>query len=324
MTKTPLLMVTPLLPATCETLEADFELHRLAEANDPDALLADVADRIRAIAMFPTGGVDRALMERLPNLEIIGVAGAGYEGVDLAAAEARGIAVTQAADALTEEVADIAMALVVMTVRRLTAADAYLRAGRWENDGPFPVSPHSLRGATLGILGLGRIGRAVARRAEAFGLSIAYHARSRRDDVDYAYCETPEALAKASDIFVVATPGGAATHHLVNAEVLKALGPDGYLINIGRGPTVEETALVAALEAGTIAGAGLDVYEHEPKVPRALIGRDDVVLLPHLASGSVPTRTAMGQLMIDNLRAWFERGETLTPVPEIPVPTRTG
>ena len=169
----------------------------------------------------------------------------------------------------------------------------------------------------IGILGLGRIGHAVAKRAEAFGLEIAYHGRRRQDGVAYAYHDSPAALAEACDILLVATPGGGETRHIVDARLLKALGPSGYLVNIGRGSAVDEAALVAALEAGTIAGAGLDVYEDEPRVHPGLIPLQNAVLLPHLASGSVPTRTAMGQAMFDNLDAWFETGKPLTPIAEL-------
>lgn len=317
MSKPTVLMTTPMLPAIVEALNARFETLWLPGASDPEAVIADAADRVRAIGMFPTGRVDGAFMDRLPKLEIVAVAGAGYEGVDVAAARDRSVMVTNAPDALTAEVADVAMALIVMTVRKLAAADAYLRAGRWEAEGPMKLSSGSLVGARLGILGLGRIGHAVAKRAEAFGLTIAYHGRTRQQGVAYAYHDSPEALAEACDILLVATPGGGETRHIVDAQLLKALGPTGYLVNIGRGSAVDEAALVAALEAGTIAGAGLDVYEDEPRVHPGLIPLENAVLLPHLASGSVPTRTAMGQAMFDNLDAWFETGKPLTPVAEL-------
>lgn len=317
MAKPTVLMITPMLPPIAAQLEERFDPLWLPGAPDREAVLARAADMARGIGMFPSGGVDAALMDRLGKLEIIAVAGAGYEGVDVPAAKARDILVTNAPDALTGEVADVAMALIVMTVRRLAAADAYLRAGKWEAEGPMPISPGSLRGGTLGILGLGRIGRAVAHRAEAFGLKIAYHGRTRQEDVAYAYHESPEALAEASDILLAATPGGSETRHIIGAGVLEKLGPKGYLVNIGRGSAVDEAALVAALEAGTIAGAGLDVYEEEPRVHPGLVAREDVVLLPHLASGSVPTRTAMGQAMVDNLAAWFDTGRPLSPIAEM-------
>lgn len=317
MAKPTVLMMTPMLPAIVAKLEERFDVLWLPGAPDPGAVIEQAAGTARGIGMFPTGVVDAALMDRLGTLEVIAVAGAGYEGVDVAAALARNILVTNAPDALTQEVADVAMALIVMTVRRLAAGDAYLRAGKWEANGPMPISPGSLVGGTLGILGFGRIGHAVARRAGAFGLKIAYHGRTRQEGVPHAYFDSPAALAEASDILLVATPGGAETRHIVDAAVLEKLGPKGYLINIGRGTAVDEAALVAALEAGTIAGAGLDVYEEEPRVHPGLIAREDVVLLPHLASGSVPTRTAMGRVMFDNLEAWFGTGRGLSPIAEM-------
>lgn len=317
MAKPTVLMMTPMLPPIVAKLEERFEILWLPGAPDREAVLEQAAATARGIGMFPTGVVTAEMIDRLTRLEVIAVAGAGYEFVDVPAAKARNILVTNAPDALTQEVADVSMALIVMTVRRLAAADAYLRAGKWEANGPMPLSPGSLTGGTLGILGLGRIGRAVARRAEAFGLKIAYHGRSRQDGVSYAFHDSPQALAEASDILLVATPGGADTRHIVDAEVLGKLGPTGYLVNVGRGTAVDEAALVAALEAGTIAGAGLDVYEEEPRAHPGLIGREDVVLLPHLASGSVPTRTAMGQAMLDNLEAWFSTGRGLSPIAEM-------
>jgi lactate dehydrogenase-like 2-hydroxyacid dehydrogenase len=315
--KPTVLMMTPMLPPIVAKLEERFEILWLPGAPDPKAVIDQAAETVRGIGMFPTGVVDAEMFSRLRKLEIIAVAGAGYEGVDVPAARAHNVLVTNAPDALTQDVADVAMALIVMTVRRLAAADAYLRAGKWEAKGPMPISPGSLAGGTLGILGFGRIGRAVARRAEAFGLKIAYHGRTRQEGVGHAYFDSAHALAEASDILLVATPGGAETRHMVNADVLAKLGSRGYLVNIGRGTAVDEAALVAALEAGTIAGAGLDVYEDEPRVHPGLIAREDVVLLPHLASGSVPTRTAMGQAMLDNLDAWFTTGRGRSPVAEM-------
>lgn len=317
MTKPTVLLITPMLPVIRTMLDERFDLVALADAEDREARIDEVADSVRAIAMFADGRVDGALMDRLPKLEIVSVFGVGYDGVDAKEAARRGIMVTNTPDVLTDEVADTAMGLTIMTVRRLGAAERYLRAGEWPVKGPFPLTKGSLVGATMGILGLGRIGRAVADRATAFGLTIAYHGRSRQD-VPYTYYDSPAALAEASDILMVATPGGADTRHLVDADVLKALGENGYLINIGRGSTVDEDALVAALETGTIAGAGLDVFTKEPQVPEALMARDDVVLLPHVASASWPTRTAMGQLMVDNLSTWFDTGGVLTPVAETP------
>jgi lactate dehydrogenase-like 2-hydroxyacid dehydrogenase len=218
---------------------------------------------------------------------------------------------------LDAEVADTAMALLLMTVRELGAAERYLRAGRWAASGPYRLSPLTMAGRTLGILGLGRIGLEIAKRAEPFGLEIAYHNRSPRADVPYAYHPSLVELACAVDTLLVVVPGGAATHHIVDAEVLAALGPDGVLVNIGRGSVVDTDALVAALQTGTIAGAGLDVHEDEPQVPQELIDVETAVLLPHVGSASVATRRAMGQVVLDNLTSWFANGTAVTPVPVV-------
>ena len=262
------------------------------------------------------GRVDAALMDQLPDLEIVANYGVGYDNIDAAEAGRRGIVVTNTPDVLNEEVADTAMGLLLCAVRQLPQADAYLRAGRWLQ-GPFPLSA-TLRGRRMGILGLGRIGKAIARRAEAFGIEVAYHGRSRQPDVPFPYHSTLVGLAEAVDILVVITPGGAATKGLVNAEVLRALGPEGVLINVARGSVVDERALIEALRDRTILTAGLDVFEEEPKVPPELIALEHVVLAPHVGSASVHTRNAMGQLVVDNLVSWFAGRGPLTPVPETP------
>jgi lactate dehydrogenase-like 2-hydroxyacid dehydrogenase len=239
----------------------------------------------------------------------------GYDSVDTDATRARGVVVTNTPDVLDAEVADTAMGLLLMTVRELGAAERYLRAGRWAAEGAYRLTPHTIAGRTLGIAGLGRIGLEIAKRAEPFGLRIEYHNRRRRDDVPFPYHASLVELAAAVDTLMIVLPGGAATHHVVDAEVLAALGPDGILINIGRGSVVDTDALVAALTNGTIAGAGLDVYEDEPQVPQDLIDIETAVLLPHVGSASVSTRRAMGQLVTDNLISWFDTGKAVTPVP---------
>nr|WP_245414943.1 2-hydroxyacid dehydrogenase [Aureimonas flava] len=294
-------------------LERRFTVRKL-EKRDIDLLPEGERGAIRAVAV--AGHLPNAVIDALPNLEIVGHFGVGYDGVDAAHAATRGVAVTNTPDVLTEEVADTTLGLILMTVRELGQAEAHARAGRWSAEGPFPLTRFSLRGKTVGIMGLGRIGLAIAKRLEAFGLTIAYHNRSRRTDVPYAYHDTLEGLARAVDILVVAAPGGAATDRAVNASVLRALGPEGIFINIGRGSTVDEPALIAALRDGTIARAGLDVFADEPHIPDALMALPNAVLLPHVASASRDTRRAMGLLVADNLSAWFA-GETLpTPVPE--------
>jgi lactate dehydrogenase-like 2-hydroxyacid dehydrogenase len=255
-------------------------------------------------------------MDALPNLEIIANFGVGYDNVDAAEAARRGIVVTNTPDVLNEEVADTALGLLLATVRQLPQADRYLRAGKWLEK-PFPLTS-TLRERRAGILGLGRIGKAIAKRLEAFGISVAYHGRNRQPDVAYPYYPTLVGLAEAVDILVVITPGGAETKNMVNADVLRALGPNGILINVARGSVVDEPALIEALRSRTILSAGLDVFAQEPKVPQELIDMDHVVLLPHVGSGSVHTRDAMGKLVADNLLSWFAGRGPLTPVTETP------
>jgi lactate dehydrogenase-like 2-hydroxyacid dehydrogenase len=297
-----------------EALHGRFVVHdRLHEA-DPAAFDA-VAPRVRAIAANGESRIPRALMERLPALELISVFGVGYDGVDVAAARARGIAVTHTPNVLNDEVADLAIGLMVAIARRIPQADRWVREGRWGREGPMPLA-RKLSGSRLGLVGLGRIGLAIAQRAQAFGMSIAYTARSRKD-VPYPFHATPEALARAVDFLVVITPGGAATRKLIDARVLDALGPEGYLVNVARGSVVDEAALVEALQAGRIAGAGLDVFEDEPNVPAALCALDNVVLTPHVGSATWQTRRAMMELAFGNLAAHFDGRALLSPVPEM-------
>jgi lactate dehydrogenase-like 2-hydroxyacid dehydrogenase len=286
---------------------------RLWEADDPDAVLAERAKDVVAVA---TGGtaIDGDFLDQLPNLQIIASFGVGYDNIDASAAAERGVVVTNTPGVLDDEVADTAMGLLLMTARELSRAERYLRDGHWQ-ERPYPLTKATLSGRKMGILGLGRIGEAIAHRAAAFGISVAYHNRHRKD-VPYDYYPTLVELAAASDILMVVIPGGAETEHLVNAEVLSALGPDGILINVARGTVVDEAALVDALKAGTILSAGLDVFEHEPEVHPGLLDLDNAVLLPHVGSGSIPTRDAMGRLVVENLVSWFERGVPVTPVQE--------
>jgi lactate dehydrogenase-like 2-hydroxyacid dehydrogenase len=296
-----------------------FEVQQIAAA-DPALVTPALADRVVGIASF--NNVSAALMDALPNLEIVANFGVGYDGIDTGHAAGKGVAVTHTPDVLNDEVADTAVGLLINTLRRLPAAEEWLRQGRWEKEGPFPLSPLTLSGRTIGFYGLGRIGLAIARRLEGFGLSIAYHTRSPREGLAYAYHDTLQGLAAAVDTLIVIVPGTEATRHTVNADIFKALGPDGVVINVGRGITVDEAALIAALENGVIAGAGLDVFENEPHVPAGLLALPQVSLLPHVASASVHTRNRMADLVVDNLAAWFKTGAPLTPVPETPF-TRT-
>lgn len=311
-----LLMLKPMLASVAAALAPAFAVHRLDAAPDRDAFLAEVGPRIRGLAVNAQARVDGALMDRLPNLEIVANFGVGYDTIDAAEAGRRGIVVTNTPDVLTDEVADLAVGLLLATVRQIPQADRYLRAGHWPRQ-PFPLTA-SLRGRRVGILGLGRIGRAVARRLDGFGVAIAYHGRRPQPEAPYRYHPTLVGMAEAVDVLMVVAPGGPGTAGMVDAAVLAALGPEGILVNVARGSVVDEAALIAALEAGAIHGAGLDVFAAEPHVPERLSALDRVVLLPHVGSGTHDTRAAMGALVVDNLVSWFSGRGPLTPVAETP------
>jgi lactate dehydrogenase-like 2-hydroxyacid dehydrogenase len=315
-----LVLTGPMMPMIEEQLETMFTVHRLAKAADRDSLIKEIAPRVRAVATGGQYSVDAALMEKLPNLEIVANFGVGYDSVDIKWAAANGIVITNTPDVLNDEVADTTVALLLQTVRQLPQSEQYLRAGKWLAK-PFPLSP-SLRDRTIGLVGMGRIGKAIAKRLEAFGRPIVYHSRRKAVDVAYKYYPDLVAMARDVDILIVIIPGGATTKNIINAEVLKALGPNGILINVARGSVVDESALIEALKSKTILSAGLDVFAQEPKVPQELIEMDHVVLLPHVGSASHYTRRAMGQLVVDNLASWAKGKGPLTPVPETPWPTR--
>ena len=320
-TERPDLLVTgKMVPVIEENVDKLFTVHRLANAKDRDAFLAEVSPKIRAIA---TGGqfrVTAALMEKMPKLEIVANFGVGYDSVDAKWAGEHGIIVTNSPDVLNDEVADTTIALLLNTLRELPQAEQYLRAGKWLEK-PYPLT-HTLRDRTIGIVGMGRIGKAIARRLEGFDRPIVYHSRKPAEGVSYKHYPDLIAMAKDVDVLVVIVPGGPATQNMINAEVLKALGPNGVLINVARGSVVDEPALIEALQNRTILSAGLDVFAQEPKVPQALIGMDNIVLLPHVASASHWTRRAMGQLVLDNLAAWASGNKPVTPVVETPWPPR--
>ncbi|TPI53149.1 MULTISPECIES: 2-hydroxyacid dehydrogenase [unclassified Mesorhizobium] len=284
------------------------------ERADPSLVTDEMRDNVRAIASF--GGISAAFMDALPKLEIVASFGVGYDSVDARHAGDHGIMVTNTPDVLTEEVADTAIGLLINTVRDLPRAEAWLRDGSWQRKGNYPLSRLTLRGRSAGIFGMGRIGLAIARRLEAFGLPVAYHNRRRVEGLSYPYHPTLKGLAEAVDTLISVVPGGASTEKAVDAEILSALGANGVFVNIGRGSTVDEAALATALAKGTIAAAGLDVFADEPNVPRALLDATNASLLPHVGSASEHTRRAMADLCADNLVSWFSERRSITPVPE--------
>ncbi|HLW28009.1 MAG TPA: 2-hydroxyacid dehydrogenase [Kiloniellales bacterium] len=319
MSKPHVLMPSPMMDLVVKQLDEAFTLHKLWEAEDPEAEITALADKIEGIATGGKRPVDGELMSRLPNLKIVANFGVGYDTVDAAWAGEHGIYVTNTPDVLTEEVADTTLGLLLMTLRQLSESERYLRAGRWEKEGPFPLTRQTLRDRKVGILGLGRIGKAVATRLEAFGSTIVYHGRRKQEDVAYPFYGDLVEMARDVDILISIAPGGDATHHLISTDVLNALGPDGVLINVGRGSVVDEAALISALQEERLFSAGLDVFENEPHVPAELIAMERVVLLPHVGSASVHTRGLMGQLLVDNLKRFFETGKPITPVAETPL-----
>ena len=315
------LLVGTVKPLVRDGLASAFNVHVLAAAADRGQLLAEIAPRLRAIAVSTISDrVDADMLARFPKLEIVSTFGVGYDHIDVRFAAAHGITVTNTPDVLTEEVADGAIGLLLSTVRELPQAERYLRAGKWRQ-GDYPLSKASLRDRTVGLVGMGRIGRAIARRLDGMGVPVVYHAR-RPADAPYRHYPKLIDMARDVNILLVIVPGGAATKNLIDAQVLAALGRDGILINIARGSVVDEPALIKALQEGTILSAGLDVFAHEPNVPAELIAMEHVVLLPHDGSASEFTRTQMDQLVVDNLLAWAAGKPPRTPVPETPWPPR--
>jgi len=317
MTDKPVILVPGKIhPRVIERLQPRFELLQTPPGQPVELDEADAA-RVRGIAI--AGAVPGALIDRLPNLEVIANFGVGYDGVDVAKAASRNVIVTNTPDVLDDEVADTTIALLINTIRRFHQAETYLREGRWQSEGPFALSPLSLRGRHVGLYGLGRIGGEIASRLEPFKVKISYHTRSEKPGVAYDYRPSLLELAKAVDTLICIVPKTPETHKAINADVLKALGPNGVFISVGRGWSVDEPALISALKDGTIAAAGMDVFYEEPKVPAEFLNLPNVSLLPHVASASVPTRNAMADLVADNLIGWFENRTVKTPVPETPV-----
>jgi lactate dehydrogenase-like 2-hydroxyacid dehydrogenase len=319
--KPDVLLLGPPRPVFLNGLAPAFTVHRLPGSDAATALDA-IAPRLRAIAVSSvTDRVDAGLMARLPRLAIVSTFGVGYDHIDAAWAGQHGIAVTNTPDVLTEEVADTAIGLLLCTAREFTQAERFVRAGKWRERG-YPLSKATLRNRTVGLVGMGRIGKAIARRLDGMGVPVVYHARRQAADISYRHYPNLIDMARAVDVLLAIVPGGADTKNLIGADVLAALGPDGILINMARGSVVDEPALIKALQDKTILTAGLDVYAREPEVPAELLAMDHVVLFPHLGSASQYTRTQMDQLVVDNLLAWAAGKPPLTPVPETAVQVR--
>jgi len=309
-----ILILGDMNPSIEETLADGFELLR-DRALGLERILADHGAEIRAIVTRGRSPISAQLMDRLPALELIVTVAVGYDSTDVAAAVRRGIVVTNTPDVLNDEMADFTIGLLLATVRRLPQADNHVRAGLWAGGQNFPLSA-SLRGRTIGIAGMGRIGTVIARRLEGFDVPVAYYARRQRPELRHAYHDDLLALVQAVDTLIVVLPGGGSTHKIIDAKILAALGPDGILINVARGSVIDEQALIAALQTGGILAAGLDVFACEPAVPEALLQMDQVVLLPHIGTATHHTRTVMAQLAVRNVVSWFDRKRALTPVPE--------
>jgi len=314
------LLIGPHKPVMVKGLRPTFNLIDLPPKEAREKFFADAATRVRGMAIAATSErIDGEFMGRFPRLEIIASFGVGYDHVDAAWAGTHGITVTNTPDVLTEEVADTALGLLLCTVRELPQAERYLRAGKWVNR-DYPLTRATLRNCTVGLVGMGRIGQAIARRLDAMKVPVVYHSRRPAGGVSYRHYPRLIDMARDVDVLLVITPGGPETKNLINAEVLAALGPQGILINMARGSVVDQQALIKALQDKTIMSAGLDVYAREPQVPPELIAMEHVVLFPHLGSASVATRERMDQLVVDNLLAWGAGKPPLTPVAETPWP----
>jgi lactate dehydrogenase-like 2-hydroxyacid dehydrogenase len=309
--KPEILMLRGLLPRQTAQIEERYVGHRLDLAEDREAMLRKVAPRVTAVLTSGELTCDAALMDRLPKLGLVACFGVGVDGIDLAYCQKRGVAVSNTPDVLTEDVADIAIGLTIATLRGIVAGDRFVRRGAWQN-GSLPLSTR-VGGKTMGILGLGRIGKAIATRAEAHGMKIVWHGRREQQGVTWQRFADLEEMARAVDVLMIACPGGPATRGLVSRDVIAALKSDSFVVNISRGSVVDEPALVQALEAGRIAGAGLDVFADEPNVPDTLLAMENVVLTPHIGSASRETRDAMAQLVVNNLDAFHAGRPLLTP-----------
>lgn len=308
--KPEILVLTPIYAPALAELEREYTVHKLWTARDPDAYIKDVSARVRGMVTTGLAGFGRRHLEALPKLEIIACFGSGREAMDLAAAQARGVVVTDTPRPIAQSVADLALGLIIAVMRRICESDRYVRAGKWPQ-GPFGAG-RDLGGKTCGIIGLGQIGRGVAKRAEAFGMSVRYHGPGPKQDIAYPYHADLEAMARLTDCLVVTCATTPATRGMVNARILDALGPEGFLINVARGAIVDEPALIAALRTGKIAGAGMDVFQDEPHVPAELIAMENVVMAPHIGSTTREVREARTAKLLANLRAHFSG----VPVPD--------
>lgn len=303
----------PHMPHVAERLEAEYALSKLHEAKDRVAFLKEVGPRIRGIATGGHHGASAELIDACPNLEIISSVGVGTDAIDLAHAKKRGVIVCNTPDVLNDDVANLAIALLLTTTRKFVAYDRYVREGRWVKDGVPPLT-RGIAGKRIGIVGLGRIGLTIAKKLGAFHCDVAYHSRNKRSDVPYTYYPDLVALARDCMAVIVIVPGGEGTEKLIDRRVMDAIGPEGILINVARGSVVDEPEMIAALKEGRLGGAGLDVFAEEPKVPAELFAMDNVVLQPHQASATVETRRAMGDLMLENLAAHFAGRKLTSPL----------
>lgn len=312
-------MLKPLPQKPRAVLGDEFSVVELWNEKDAAATLAALSERCRFLVVSGGAKCDTGILTALPKLEIVGNFGVGYDSIDTSVCAKRGIVVTNTPDVLNDEVADTTIALLLGALRRMPQADQYVRSGQWLK-GAFPLTG-TLIGKRIGILGFGRIGQTIAQRLSGFKIAgISYHARSERMGVPYRYYGSLVEMARDSDVLIVITPGGPSTQHLVNREVIEALGPEGCVVNVARGSVVDEAALIDCLKSGKLGSAGLDVFEHEPQVPAELIALSNVALAPHVGSATTYTRDAMGMLVVDNLIAWKNGKAPLTPVPETPSP----
>jgi hydroxypyruvate reductase len=310
--KPEILVVTPIYAPTLAALEGEFVVHRLWRAPDPEILIDEIADRVRGVVTTGIAGLTPARMQALPKLEIIACFGTPNGTVDLAAAKHRGVVVTNTPDSIAAPVVDLALGLLIAVMRCICASDRFVRAGKWR-EGPPPMGTH-LGGKTCGIVGLGKIGKGIAQRVQGFGMAVCYHGPHRKEELNYPYYPDLEAMAQLADCLVLACPLTAATRGMIDARVLNALGPEGFLINVARGPVVDQQALIAALQEKRIAGAGLDVFWDEPEVPSDLLTMENVVLQPHMGSSTREIREERGRKVLANLRAHFAGEPVLTPM----------